>query len=417
MKLGSWRTLSAIVIVLLLSTVLRMLQDMESKATGENLLGNLLNRHETTIVDIVMGARVLLPHLFKMWTDSSVEAQLVGCHKLWEQIEFKPHGRQEALVMLRGFRQVLWALDTYPDHIALQSKCMDVLAATAQWNIWTAGILGREGAIRAGLEAIRRHPKVSEIRAVMSNIGSFCDWDHENQYLAARLGAIELFTNLAKDNGQDINTQLKYQCFCSTLCQRLDLRNRMVQEGYIEHSLKAMMENPHGNKTSEEAFHYGEVIFVLGHCFMDRQQDREAMFDGGIVEHVVQGMRDEHTVELDFLGKQRMWGISIKMLTALAIGNTTHRDAIVRAAAVPQILAAMRDAPRPESTEITAIVTPGCEALIALGVGNPENIAAVWNQGTHVEVQNALRNHPEAIAFWGAETVCMPLLDEKNFPK
>merc|ERR1712151_116133 len=293
---------------------------------------------------------------------------------------------------------------------------MGMLSLAAQWNLRIAITLGQGGAIRTGIAAVRRHPNRPELHGIMANIGSFCDWDQDNQYLAASLGAIELFQDVAKDNKERITTQLKFQCFCSTLCQRPDLRNRMVQEGYIEHSLVAMTANPHFNRTGEEAYHYGEVLFVLGYCFMQRQQDREAMFDGGILEHVIQGMRDEHSVELDFLGRQRMWGTSIKMLLDLARGNTTYRDAIVRAGAIPEILAAMRDAPRPESTQMVSIVTPGCEALLALGVGNPENIAAVWNEGTRVEVQSALRNHPEA-ENWGGRAVCNPLLRKHNYPE
>eukprot|EP00747_Dinoflagellata_sp_TGD_P166777 gnl/TRDRNA2_/TRDRNA2_190104_c0_seq1.p1 gnl/TRDRNA2_/TRDRNA2_190104_c0~~gnl/TRDRNA2_/TRDRNA2_190104_c0_seq1.p1 ORF type:complete len:440 (+),score=39.99 gnl/TRDRNA2_/TRDRNA2_190104_c0_seq1:74-1393(+) len=304
------------------------------------------------------------------------------------------------------------AMRNRPDDAHLQAVCSGALSRIVQWNANMAARVGAAGGEVGPIElitlALKNHPDDPEVRGLMSNIGSFCDFDVENRKRVVRAGAFEIIHKLMAKH-HDAPTELAYQCFASTQVGPNNNTHKLLDGGYVEHSVQAMKDFPHYPGIR------GEAVFVLNMLTDAVQHDigdgshlqyLQKMADAGMANETIRAIYDAPHEDLDVLRTTtRVFKSGMELLSKFARLGPSTRQSLLSANAIDAIHFAMvsQGSTRiemPFGGESWGIVQPACDALAALA---PDDKSAEEVRGRSVDVINKIT---DLLTDWDELKLC-----------
>jgi len=320
---------------------------------------------------------------------------------------------QELMVDLGAQELAISAMRRFPQRWQLQAACSNMLAASVQWKEPLARHGGDAGAIEVMIAAVKRFPEVPEVRGILSNIGSFCDFVIENRQRVNRAGGVELALQLARGY-YDAGTETSIQCFFSTQCPTPEENTAaMVRGGYIPFSVQVMKDFPRAPAR-------GEAVFVLNMCFARNATHLAAMVDAGIIKETIKVLNDGSAAgtfaDIDPISSDTRVGISgMSLLGFLARENVTVQSMAVDAGAIEAIASMVlalgeRNEHMPYGADLDMLPF-ACMALTSLLGTSAASAARASNTGVVTSMASWLNLRSPSDP---ARSACEPLMLVRN---
>mmetsp|Transcript_98842 Transcript_98842/g.288335 ORF Transcript_98842/g.288335 Transcript_98842/m.288335 type:complete len:422 (-) Transcript_98842:37-1302(-) len=250
----------------------------------------------------------------------------------------KTPAMQEPMYVQGGHEQAIKAMKLFATDAFVQTTCSGFMGNMVQWNWVLARALGDAGALDLIITAMRNFPEEESVRALTSDLGAFCDFDNENRKRVVELGGLDLVYQATDMHYTTRDVEQMYNLWAA-MSGSPEVVEQMVERDELERGLKAMRAHRRGTVR-------GEVMQLNLALFMHNESHKERLLKAGIVPEIVSAMRDEISGaqgELDAVGKPRLLSNAIKILTELARGGPQHRTEILEAGSLEQIMNALHD--------------------------------------------------------------------------
>jgi len=293
-----------------------------------------------------------------------VTAQTAGCEKLTDVIEPGVE-TQDGIIMDRGDEQAIQAMTKFPQDMALQLHCMDLLASLAELNCGSVSVLGQHGAVEAMSQAIRGFPDNKEMLVRVSNLNLLtdpkCPEAQENLMKVSASSVMDDVLNSVDLFSTDADVMASSLQFVGNSCSEPGMADRMSERGAPERLSQLL-----GDFQANERMYplRGRIISVALKCFLKDPRTHYRLADAGFIGNTAVTMKAAIKKEkTDFTSNKNTFLNGMKAISLLASSNSTLRDQAVHYGVLEDIVSVMR-------ADSLAPPGPACSALRAIAQGN-----------------------------------------------